>query len=445
MLLAVGRVHGSRVFLQRQHLLHPGRTEEQQVFQQFRVSAEIAVGAEFKLAAEGVEEALVFFALRTQHGQQLAFDLLFQGGGDELQLMILLQHFPGQVQAHVFAVYQPAYKAEIVRQQIGAFFRDQHAGGIEGQPLFKFAAVIIVGCFPRQEEQGGIADPSLGPAEHSAGRRGEIVEPILVIAVVILLRDLARVLFPQRGHAVEDLVFSIVLVFLLPVGGRVGRPGQGAALVTQHADGVAHVVAVTLDDVRQAPFFQIIAVTVGLRVFPQLQDDVGADLLFFSGRDRIALDAAAFPFPGLVRVKSAADNSHLVRHHECGIKTYAELTDDVDILALIGALEVLTAAFGNCAQIGFQLLFVHAAAVVAYGQGTGCLVRDDAQRQLLSAQTDLFPVEAGPVAFVQRVGSVADQLPQEYLLVRINGVDHHFQQLLAFRLEFPHLSLLPSG
>src|SRR5699024_9751174 len=43
--------------------------------------------------------------------------------------------------------------------------------------------------------------------------------------------------------------------------------------------------------------------------------------------------------------------------------------------------------------------------------------------------------------FVQRVGSVGDQLTQEDVLVRIDRMDHQLEQLAGFRLELECLGL----
>ena len=66
----------------------------------------------------------------------------------------MLQHFPGDVQRQVLGIHQPGYEAEMVRQQIGALVHDQHAAGIQLQPLLIFAGVVIIGGRAGDEQQG---------------------------------------------------------------------------------------------------------------------------------------------------------------------------------------------------------------------------------------------------------------------------------------------------
>ena len=70
-----------------------------------------------------------------------------------------------------------------------------------------------------------------------------------------------------------------------------------------------------------------------------------------------------------------AFNGDLVADHESRVKTNAELTDDLNVLALFGGFfEVERAAFCNGTEVAFKLLCVHSAAVIGNSQGSVFLV-----------------------------------------------------------------------
>ena len=67
----------------------------------------------------------------------------------------------------------------------------------------------------------------------------------------------------------------------------------------------------------------------------QIEDDVRAGFGAFRRRNGIAVCAGRFPDVGFVFPKFAGDDADLLGDHECGIEADAELTDDVDIVALL--------------------------------------------------------------------------------------------------------------
>ena len=73
-------------------------------------------------------------------------------------------------------------------------------------------------------------------------------------------------------------------------------------------------------------------------------------------------------------MRTALDGD-LVADHERRVKTNAELTDDLNVLALFGGIfEVERAAFCNGAEVAFKLLCVHSAAVIGNCEGSVFLV-----------------------------------------------------------------------
>ena len=168
--------HTGDVFLKRNHLLFARRIEQQQILQRLLVDAEAVVYAEFELQPEGLEEFFIGFAVVLQQLFQFALDLLFKVLRNDLEQMILLQGFTGDVQRQVGGIHQPLDKAEIVGQQIGAFVHDQHAVGIKLQTLFKLLGVIVIRRVRRDIQQRIVADLTLGFGMDRVQRRLVVIE-----------------------------------------------------------------------------------------------------------------------------------------------------------------------------------------------------------------------------------------------------------------------------
>ena len=68
--------------------------KQQQVLQLLLLGPVVVQGAQLQLAAEAAVELLIALPVVLQHPLQLGLDLLFQAGGDNLQLPVMLQQFP---------------------------------------------------------------------------------------------------------------------------------------------------------------------------------------------------------------------------------------------------------------------------------------------------------------------------------------------------------------
>ena len=137
-LLAFG--HRLGVLGQRNHLLLLGGIEKQQVGKHILLHAIAGVDTVLQVAAKALEELLVTVAVVLQELLQFALDLLFELVGDSAQLAVLLQRFAGNVQCQILRINNALYEAEVVGQQVGALFHDQHVGAVQRQALF----VILV-------------------------------------------------------------------------------------------------------------------------------------------------------------------------------------------------------------------------------------------------------------------------------------------------------------
>ena len=91
-------------------------------------------------------------------------------------------------------------------------------------------------------------------------------------------------------------------------------------------------------------------------------------------------------------------------------------------------------------ELGDDLVMGHADAVVADRQRARCLVDDDLDLPFARIGQDILVRERFVARLVYGIGRVRDKLPQEDLLVRIEGVDHQVQQLFYLGLEFHFFS-----
>ena len=214
---------------------------------------------------------------------------------DQLELVVLLQHLTADVQAQVLAVHDALDEAEVIGQQVGALFHDEHAGGIECQTLFVVFGVEVVGAVAGHEQQGVVVRGALGAADDDAGGVGIVVELIFVEGGVLFVGDFALLLLPDGHHAVQGLQLGVGLPLRLVVIGLGVRFGLLAALLALHLDGIAHIVAVLLDDGRDAIFIEEVLVVVGVSAGLDVQDDIGARGVLFGRVHLVAVRTAAIP------------------------------------------------------------------------------------------------------------------------------------------------------
>ena len=134
---------------------------------------------------------------------------------------------------------------------------------------------------------------------------------------------------------------------------------------------------------------------------------------------------------------AAGEHRHLVRHHEGGVEAHAELADDVGLVLvpLQLRLELQGAAFGDGAQVLLQLGGGHADAVIGDGEGAGGFVRGDGDAQVGTLHLHRVIGEGEVGQLVDGVAGVGDDLPEEDLLVGVDGVDHQVHQAFGFRFE----------
>ena len=280
----------------------------------------------------------------------------------------MLQHLTRNVQRQVGRIDKALHKAEVFGQKLLALLHDHHAVGVELQAALEVLRAEIERRLLGNEQQRRVGKHALGADVQHAHRLVEIIEVVAVERVVLFLCDLVFVLVPQRDAAVQRLVLIHRFVFVL---------GDFLLLLPPdlHLDRIADVVAVFLDQRGQTVFLQELVVIHLVRVRLEVQHDLRADGRILARRDRVAVLARGFPNRRLLAFLVRIDR-HLVRHHERGIEPDAELPDHVDVLGVLQLLRKRArAALCNRAEVAFQLLRRHAAAVVRHGQRALRLVR----------------------------------------------------------------------
>ena len=169
-----------------------------------------------------------------------------------------------------------------------------------------------------------------------------------------------------------------------------------------------------------------------------MHDHVGAHGILLDGGHGVAVGAGALPFHALLLAELAGADGDLVGHHKGGVEAHAELPDDAEILGLAAvhlALELVGAGLGDNAQVVFGLLQSHADAVVAHGDGTLVFIHKDVDLVVFPAEAHAVVGQGQVTELVDGVGRVGDDLPEEDLLIGVNGIDHQVEQTLAFGLE----------
>ena len=273
----------------------------------------------------------------------------------------------------------------MVGQKVGAFFHNQHAAGIQLQALFILFAVIVVRRARGNEQKRVVGGGALGFRLYHLCGRGPIAEFLLVEIGVFLIGHFLFVALPQGHHAVQRLVFGVAFIFrrfIVSVFVLICA-FNGARFLAQHADGPADIIGIFLHKARKAVIVQKFAVVLFALVVLDDKNDVRAAGVLFTGGDGVALRPAGLPLPRPGLAVRAADDSDLFGHHKGRIKAHAELANDVHLgICLCVLLKIQAAAFGNGAQVLFQLVLRHANAVVAHGQRARVLIQRKADAKV---------------------------------------------------------------
>ena len=429
-------LHTGDVLVQRHQLFLGGGIEQHQILKHILLLAVVVHGTELDLAAEGLPEGLIFLAFVPQQTLQLSLDLFFQVGADELQLAVVLQKLTGDIQVQIRGLHHTADKVEALGQQFLTLVHDHHAGGVQLQPALELLGVVAQGRLLWYKQQSLIGHGALGRDGDDTQRRLAVRKALPIELVIFFFLDVGLLPLPQGHHAVQRLPLELLLV----LGVLLGAALLQLRVRHAHTDGETDIVGILFHQLVQGILPQVLAVFVLflLGVGLDVHDDIGAHRILLAGLNGIAIHAGGLPLPGLVLAVFLRDDGDLVGHHESGVEAHAELADDVGIGALVTRhflAEFQTAGEGDDAQVVLQLLLTHADAVIADGQQAVLLINGQLDLKLIPVQAHLVVRQAQVAQLVDSVGGVRDDLPQEYLLMGVDGIDHQVQQALALRLE----------
>ena len=157
---------------------------------------------------------------------------------------------------------------------------------------------------------------------------------------------------------------------------------------------------------------------------------------------RVAGDAVRLPRIGSICTICTAHDADLLRDHEGRIEPDAELADDVHIGALVLSVllfELLGARMGDCAEVLVEIFLGHADTVIGDHDGAGILIEGKTDGKGALVHLHIRVREALEAQLVDSIRCIRDELAEEDLLVRIDGIDHEIEKLLALSLELFHM------
>ena len=197
------------------------------------------------------------------------------------------------------------------------------------------------------------------------------------------------------------------------------------------------MVGVAVHDSAQARSVEEAVLVLALA---QMQHHPRAALRRLHGLHREIALAAGFPTHALVprKARPARGDGDAIGDHEARVEADAELTDELRVSRLVPGQrfqELAGAGLGDRAEILDDLLAAHADAVVSDGDSTGLLVEVHVDAELSVALVEGFVGKRFEAQLVAGVRCVRDELPEEDLLVAVEGVDHQIEQLACLGLE----------
>ena len=334
-----------------------------------------------------------------------------------------------------------ADEAEVLRQQLLGVVHDEDALDVELDAALVVGLVEIERGLGRDVEERGVLERAFGRGVEPEERVFPVAGDGLVELLVVFVLELGLGAAPHGAGGV-DLLGGARLDGLLLLG-------VPLALVVGEEDGEGDVVGVLLDDLLQAP-----AVGVLRAFFVEVDEDGGAGALARASR-RGSMSKPVLPSLVQRQVLSSPALREMTSTLSATMKTLveadAELADEVGVLlGVAGELreEVLRAGAGDGAEVRDEVFLVHADAGVGDGEGLVRLRRARGRCAGVDAIADerlVGVVGEGQVAqLVERVGGVGDQLAQEDLGVRVEGMDDELEELADFGLKFTfrHTSII---
>ena len=202
------------------------------------------------------------------------------------------------------------------------------------------------------------------------------------------------------------------------------------------------MVGIARDDGLEAQRLQELA-----GILAQMEHDRGAAGDILGRRDAELALALGDPAPALGFAGAPAEDLDPLGDHEGGIEADAELADQGQVLGGVARRfleEGRGARARDGAEIGDQILAVHADAVVGDGErlGRGVGGDDDPELGILGGQ--LRPGDRQIAQPVAGVGGVGDQLAQEHRAIAVERMGDDIEQPADLGLEAVAFFLHPA-
>ena len=233
---------------------------------------------------------------------------------------------------------------------------------------------------------------------------------------------------------VEFLVLRLGDVLPGPCPQRRGGVERGRIFAAED-DRQGDVIGVGLDDALEPRLLQELVLAP-----PELEGNGRTAARAAALGDSEAAQPVRHPGPGLFLTGLAALDGDLAGDHEGGVEADAELPDQAHPVRpgfVLGHLleEAGGAGAGDGAEIGDELVAIHADAVVTHAERPGLRIDRDTDAELGLVGDELGAGEREIAQAVAGVRGVGDELAQEDLLLAVERVGDDMQQLGDLGLE----------
>ena len=327
--------------------------------------------------------------------------------------------------------------------------------GIKLQAWLIICMIQVKWCLSWNVQQGGIFYIALSLVVENLHRLFPLMELIFDKFLVFLVLNIILVLGPQRLHGVKSLK--------LYLGNRLRTLNRLALVISRsflslniHLDWIADIVGILLNQILKVPGIkEVFLCLITIILLAQSNGNIGTTTFLLALLNSIGTVTSGLPAYSSSFTSLAGNNSNLFCYHESRIEAYTKLTNQFLIgnlcIILLGLLELLqkclSAGFGNSTKILNYLLLGHAQTIIRNSQSVAILIWYQKNLIVLIALQNISVLERSKMQLVNSIGSIGNQLPQEYLVIGINTVNHEIQQFLSFCLKFMgclcHLELSP--
>ncbi len=207
-----------------------------------------------------------------------------------------------------------------------------------------------------------------------------------------------------------------------------------------HADGPGDEVGVAADDLLDLPVRGVVVERVLLVHGLEVQRHGRALRRLVDRLQGVGALAGGLPAGADGLAGATTHDGDPVGDHEAGVEADSELADQ--FLGGVGVprlpqfpQELGGAGLRDGAEVLHEFVTRHPDPVVAHGEGALFPVGGEVDVQVLGVDVQVLVGVGRETQLVERVGRVRDQLAQEDVLARVDGVHHQSQELASLGLE----------